>query len=126
MCRQLLTFISRISFSAASIHLNRGLAIIFLPFYSDIFLTNLPVCILARCPFHSSLFLFNVCYYVSLCGSRNSWLVTLLHILCTTGPCILFSLFLSHVFSLFISASVTGHAALSTLELVSPSYIFSV
>jgi len=128
LCRHLLTFISRISFSTASILLNLGLAIVFLPVYSQIFSKlTLQYAFLLDALSIPIFFLF-VCYYVSLCDSRSSWLVTVLHIPCyTTGPCILFSLFLSHVFSLFISATVTGHAAVSTLQLVSPSLcVFSV
>jgi hypothetical protein len=62
--------------------------------------------------FQSSL-LMSASMSKSLYSSHYSRLVLMLHIPCsTTGSYILLNIFLSHVFSLFISTSVIGHFSL--------------
>ena len=49
----------------------------------------------------------------SLYSSCNSWLIHILHIPCSaTGLYILLNIFVSHAFSLFMSASIIGHVSL--------------
>ena len=115
-CHHLLTLISHRSFATSSNHLNLGLPILLLP--SSLLLKyfhNYPSMIHSyQCPIHSNLF-FVMCATLSKssCSSRNSWLVLILHIPCsTTGLFILLNIFLSHIFSLFISISVMGHVSL--------------
>ena len=112
----LITFISNRSFSTSSSRLNLGLSLVLLssglPW--NIFLTALPWIILATCPIHSSLFFFmSATVSKSLYISDNFWLLLILYIPCSiTSPYILLNIFLSHVFSLFISISVIVHVSL--------------
>ena len=84
VCRRLLTFISRRSFSTSSTYIILGLPLLPLPsgLFSNIFLTVLTCSIFIACPIHSNLFfLISVTTSRSLYNSPSYSLVLILQFL---------------------------------------------
>ena len=111
-CPHLLTFISNISFSTSSSHLNLSLPLVLLPPQFTVKFLNCPSLI------HSyqvsnplqPLLKISATTSRSVYSSLNSWLVLILHINCsTTSPYTLLNIFPLPCISLFISTSVTAY-----------------
>jgi len=114
--RHFLTFISSGSFSTSSTHLNLGLPLLLLPYFSLalIYLTVLPWSIRTTGPVHSNLIvLTSAPTSRSSYNTPNSWLLLILYIPCScTSPHIVLSILLTHAPSLFISVPLTASVSL--------------